>query len=53
MSMLPCPRRVSISSWAAKEKWVGGIPMPNFTTSFGIKKEGMIFVSLYLSLCLS
>ena len=32
-----------VSLWAAEEKWVGGIPMPNFTTNFVIKKEGEIF----------
>ena len=30
----------SITSWAGREKRVGGLPMPNFSTSFGITKEG-------------
>ena len=29
----------SISSWEAEEKRVGGLPMPNFSTSFGITKD--------------
>ena len=30
----------SITSWAGKEKRVGGLAMPNFSTSFGIMKDG-------------
>ena len=30
----------SITSWAGREKRVGGLPMPNFSTSFGITKDG-------------
>ena len=30
----------SITSWAGREKRVGGLPMPNFSTSFGITMEG-------------
>ena len=30
----------SITSWAGREKHLGGLPMPNFSTSFGITKEG-------------
>ena len=30
----------SITSWAGKEKCLGGLPMPNFSTSFGITKDG-------------
>lgn len=30
----------SITSWAGREKRLGGLPMPNFSTSFGITKEG-------------
>jgi len=34
----------SITSWAGREKHVGGLPMPNFSTSFGITKDGKILV---------
>ena len=30
----------SITSWAGREKCVGGLPMPDFSTSFQITKEG-------------
>ena len=30
--------------WAAEEKRVGGLPMPNFSTSFGITKDGELFL---------
>ena len=30
----------SITSWAGKEKRVSGLPMPNFSTSFEITKDG-------------
>ena len=30
----------SITSWAGREKRVGDLPMPNFSTSFEITKEG-------------
>ena len=30
----------SISSWAGKEKRVGGLPKPNFSMSFGVTKDG-------------
>ena len=30
----------SITSWAGREKRLGSLPMPNFSTSFGITKEG-------------
>ena len=30
----------SITSWAGREKRLGGLPMPNFSMSFGITKEG-------------
>ena len=30
----------SITLWVGKEKRVGGLPMPNFSTSFGITKDG-------------
>ena len=36
----PVRRGWSITSWAGKEKRVGGLPMPNFATSFGITKDG-------------
>ena len=39
----PVRKGWSISSWAAEEKWVGGLPMPNFSTSFGITKDGELF----------
>ena len=32
----------SITSWAGKEKRVSGLPMPNFSTSFGITKDGKL-----------
>ena len=39
----------SITSWAGREKCVGGLPMPDFSTSFGITKDGNILaVSLFL-----
>ena len=45
----------SITSRAAEDKWVGGIPMPNFATSFGIEKEGELLgvcLHFFNGLCL-
>ena len=36
----PVREGCTISSWAAEEKRMGGIPKPNFSTSFGITKDG-------------
>ena len=30
----------SVTSWAGREKRMGGLPMPNFSTYFGIAKDG-------------
>ena len=39
----------SITSWAGREKRVGGLLMPDFSTSFGITKDGKILaVSSFL-----
>ena len=32
----------SITSWAGREKHVGGLSMPNFSTSFEIAKDGKL-----------
>ena len=32
----------SITSWAGREKRVGGLSMPNFSTSFEIAKDGKL-----------
>ena len=32
-----------VSSWAAEEKWVEGIPMPDFMESFGLHRDGAFF----------
>ena len=36
-----------MSSWAPEEKWVEGIPMPDFTACFSISRDGAFF-SLFL-----
>ena len=33
----------AVSSWAPEEKWIEGIPMPNFTECFGLCREGALF----------
>ena len=33
----------AVSSWAPEEKWIEGIPMPDFTECFGLRREGAIF----------
>jgi hypothetical protein len=33
----------AFGSWAAEEKWVEGILMPDFTACFGIGREGALF----------
>ena len=38
----PVRKGWSITSWAGREKHVGGLPMPNFSTSFGITKDGKL-----------
>ena len=35
----------AVSSWAAEEKWVEGIPMPNFMESFSLRRDGAFFLS--------
>jgi len=37
----------SIASWTGKQKRVGGLPMPNFSTSFGITKDGKPLASFF------
>jgi len=39
----------SVTLWAGKEKCVGGLPMPNFSTSFGVMKNGKS--DFFLILC--
>ena len=34
----------SVASWADEDKWIKGIPMPNFATSFGIGRNGTFFI---------
>ena len=41
----------TVTSWAPEEKWIEGIPMPDFTASFSIGFDG-IFFNLRLCLCL-
>ena len=43
----------SITSWAGREKCVGGLPMPDFSTSFGITKDGkpLAFPSRFFLIC--
>ena len=36
----------AVSSWAAEEKWVEGISMPDFTACFGIGRDGVFFLPL-------
>ena len=31
----------AVSSWAPEEKWIEGIPMPDFTECFGLRREGV------------
>ena len=38
----------SITSWVGREKRVGGLPMPNFSTSFRITKDGKPLASFFL-----
>ena len=33
----------SVTSWAPEERWIEGIPMPDFAASFGIGHDGMFF----------
>ena len=41
--VLSRPGGRAVSSWAAEEKWVKGIPMPDFTACFGIGRDGVCF----------
>jgi hypothetical protein len=36
----------AISSWAPEEKWIEGIPMPDFIECFGLHREGTLFFLL-------
>jgi len=36
----------SVSSWAPDEKWIEGISMPDFTKCFGLRREGVFFLSV-------
>ena len=49
----PIRKGWSITSWAGREKHVGGFPMPNFSTSFGITKDGkpLAFPSRFFLIC--
>ena len=31
----------AVSSWAPEEKWIEGIPMPDFTECFSLCREGI------------
>jgi hypothetical protein len=33
----------SVTSWAPEERWIEGIPMPDFVASFGIGCDGTFF----------
>jgi hypothetical protein len=37
----------SIKVWLPKAQWTGGIPMPNFTASFNLKKHRECFLFLF------
>ena len=33
----------TVTSWAPEEKWIEGIPMPDFTECFDLRRGGAIF----------
>ena len=33
----------AVSSWAPEEKWIEGIPMPDFMECFGLRRDGAFF----------
>ena len=33
----------TVTSWAPEEKWIEGIPMPDFTTCFSFGRDGTFF----------
>jgi hypothetical protein len=39
-----------VSSWAPEEKWIEGIPMPDLTECFGLRREGSFFLICCLRL---
>ena len=36
----------SVTSWVLEEKWIKGIPMPDFMACFSIGRDGMFFLLL-------
>ena len=33
----------TVNSWAPEERWIEGIPMPDFTECFSLRREGNFF----------
>ena len=38
----------AVSSWVPEEKWIEGIPMPDFTECFGLHRKGALLFFLLI-----